>query len=323
MHDEFGNDVRPVFLLGVTQRTGTHLLDALLALHPECCFVGPRPVHDYWTFEDHVLQDADLLERYVTGTRRRWAPPWHGDRTVDGELLEGIGAGLFRGFTALGKPATGSIALLRTPSVQNLALVPKLFPEAQVIVVVRHPLAVAASGARSFGSAFRSSWPDQQTWLQQWRVGVRGLLAAYEELGGRRLLSVRFEDLVEKREMAVRMMLGFLDLDPDAYDFDAAAQIAVRGSSEQRHTKVNVDWQPSTAAAGFDPVQRGNGLPERQRRRLAAIAAPELRMLGYDPGVEVRMSDRVVAAASTRGLRLEQRILDGARPVWRRLRGTG
>ncbi|MGH9049525.1 MAG: sulfotransferase [Acidimicrobiia bacterium] len=174
MLDAFGNHVRPVFLLGVTQRTGTHLLEALLALHPECCFVGPRPVSDYWTFEDYLLQHAHLLERYATGTRRHWSAPWGGDRTVDATLLEGIGAGLFQAFTSLGKPATGSVALLRTPSVANLELVPKLFLDAQVIVVVRQPLAVAASGERSFGSAFRSSWPDEETWISEWRAGSAG-----------------------------------------------------------------------------------------------------------------------------------------------------
>ncbi len=146
--------------------------------------------------------------------------------------------------------------------------------------------------------------------------GVRRLLSAYEELGGRRLVSVRFEDLVENRETAVRMMLDFLDLDADDYDFDAAGGAVVRGASEQRKTRVNVDWQPSSADKDFDPVRRANDLPEHRRRRLAALVADELHALGYDPGIDVAFSDRLAAAASSRGLRFEQRLLERARPLW-------
>jgi hypothetical protein len=116
------------------------------------------------------------------------------------------------------------------------------------------------------------------------------------------------------------MMLGFLDLDAGEYDFDAANGAAVRGSSEQRRTSVNVNWQPSSAGTDFDPVRRADDLPDHRRRRLAALVADELHALGYDPGVDVTFSDRLAAAASTRGLRVEQVLLERVRPVWRAAR---
>lgn len=311
---------RPVFLLGVTQRTGTHLLEGLLELHPECCVVGPRPVAEYWSFEDFLLEHAELLERYVQETRKRWVWPWGSDHTIDDVLLAGLGTGLFNAFASLGKPPTGSVGLLRTPNVSNLALVPKLFPDAQVIVVVRDPLDVAASGQRSFGPAFRSNWTDAETWVFRWQAGVRQLFAGYEELGGRRLHSVRFEDLVADRSKVVRMLLRFLDLDADDYDFERAASLPVRGSSEARESSENVDWEPVAATDSFDPVGRSDVLPAAQRRRLSALVETEMKVLGYDPDVDLGTKDRLVAAASKRGLRIEQWLLDRTRPVARSMR---
>jgi hypothetical protein len=223
-------------------------------------------------------------------------------------------------FASLGTAPTGSIGLLRTPNVSNLALVPKLFPDAQVIVVVRNPLDVAASGQRSFGPAFRSNWTDAETWVYRWQKGVQTLFAAYEELGGRRLHSVRFEDLVEDRERVVRMLLRFLDLEADDYDFERAASLPIRGSSEVREASKTVDWEPVAATASFDPVGRRDALPAPQRRRLSALVETEMKVLGYDPDAGLGTKDRVVAAASKRGLRLEQWLLDRTRPVVRSVR---
>jgi hypothetical protein len=309
---------RPVFLLGVTQRTGTHLLEGLLEIHPECCVVGPRPVAEYWSFEDFLLEHADLLERYVQETRRHWVWPWGSDHTVDDVLLAGLGTGLLNAFASLGKTPTGSIGLLRTPNVSNLTLVPKLFPDAQVIVVVRDPLDVAASGQRSFGPAFRSNWNDAETWIYRWQAGVQALFAAYEELGGRRLHSVRFEDLVEDRDRVVRMLLRFLDLEAGDYDFERAASLPVRGSSEVRASSESVDWEPVAASEGFDPVGRSDVLPAAQRRRLSALVENEMKVLGYGGDVELGAEDRLRAAVSRTGLRAEQWILDRARRLRRR-----
>src|SRR5882724_659397 len=78
---------RPIFVLGMAPRTGTHFLANLLCIHPEC-EAGAIA-------EDSLLTEAQHLSKYVSGMIEQWT-------RVDGEpkpeladlLQESIGDGL-------------------------------------------------------------------------------------------------------------------------------------------------------------------------------------------------------------------------------------
>src|SRR5260370_30273030 len=61
--------------------------------------------------------------------------------------------------------------IMRTPSVQHLSRVFRLFPDARVLVLVRDPRSVVESGRAGFG------WTPE-TAMQLWAEGARTILAA-------------------------------------------------------------------------------------------------------------------------------------------------
>ena len=59
----------PIFILGISQRSGTNFLFNLLGLHPDCERVGP-------IWENFLLNDAQLLVDYADAVYRRWSADW-------------------------------------------------------------------------------------------------------------------------------------------------------------------------------------------------------------------------------------------------------
>jgi hypothetical protein len=117
-------------------RSGTNFLANLLVIHPDC---GSPKVH-----EDYLLAQAQHLERYVAGVCSHWKPEWELGQS---DVFAALGDGLLR---LLGQGVDRRRLVTKTPSVQNLPLVFKLFPQAQLLLLVRDGRAVAESGVKTF-----------------------------------------------------------------------------------------------------------------------------------------------------------------------------
>src|SRR5215468_5607685 len=81
---------RPVFILGIAERSGTTYLQDLLRLHPDCDVDGLE------LEEDHFVAYADLLVRYVRLASKHWKP-WWGPEQLQKErelVFQCIGDGL-------------------------------------------------------------------------------------------------------------------------------------------------------------------------------------------------------------------------------------
>src|SRR3546814_5864375 len=113
--------------------------------------------------EDYLLDNADLLDRYVERTRALWGPAWSGDDGLADTLAGGLGEGLLQSLESLlPTAARGKRLLVRSPSIGHLEVLPRLFPGVRAVVVVRDPRAVADSAVRSFGRLHRSTRPRSE-----------------------------------------------------------------------------------------------------------------------------------------------------------------
>lgn len=249
-------------------RSGTNFLSNLLCLHPDCA--APAPI-----LEDYTLHHADLLVRYGESVRQRWRPDWGVTEDLDGLLCQSLGNGVME-FLSL--RIGGRRLVTKTPSVRNLTTFFRLFPDQCLLILVRDGRDVVESLVKSFG--VNPEWA-----MRRWADAARAIVDfdGTSNHAGHRYLIVRYEDLWHNLRSELHRIFAFLELRADAYDFEAAANLPVRGSSVL-HSQANqtVHWNPVEKPADFDPIGRWRNWHPRQQERFDWIAGAYLAPLGYD-----------------------------------------
>ena len=132
-----------------------------------------------------------------------------------------IGAALGRGLLEMlwdHANGPGPCYITKTPRADQAQLFPWLFPDQRLILLVRDGKAVVESLVKSFRWSYAKA-------MQRWARGARSILRFdRDQRGGPcRYTIVRYEDLLTDLTGQMQRLLTFLDLDPAAYDFRAAA----------------------------------------------------------------------------------------------------
>jgi hypothetical protein len=272
----------PIFILGILQRSGTNYLNNLLLLHPDV-----KPPGLVW--EDFFLAHSDLLASYMESVQSSWPHQWV--EKVDTEfgphaLFKRIGNSLIDFMEAqyrnrLDKgvypaPERMPVNLVTaTPSVRNLHMFFDLFPNAAPIIIVRDGRALVESGVRSFG------W-DYDEGMRMWATGAQAIqdFCRNPKHEGRYLL-VRYEDLYTRTEEEMDKVLNFVGLDRSRYNFQAAQNLGVMGSSELVQAEGSLHWKSIDKSAGFNPLARASEWSSQLSSRFDWIAGEQMRALGY------------------------------------------
>lgn len=259
----------PVFVLGITGRSGTNYLRDLIALHPDCQKVR-API-----WEDFFLDEARPLVEFSESVRRRWKR-WDHDG-IGAELLSYLGLGLL---TFLSEGVEGRL-VTKTPSVRNLDHFFDLFPEAYLVVIVRDPRSVAYSASASFGA-------DYEGWARDW-ARAAATIASFQ---GKhhdhrdRFTVVRYEDLITLGRPAIEELLRFLELPESVYPFDEAVSLPPRGSSYLA-AQGEMHWLPTNEIEDFHPLRRWEDWPRDKIDRIQWLTSPHLEHFGYEK-IEIR-----------------------------------
>lgn len=287
MHPEplFASKQHPIFILGILQRSGTNYLNNLLLLHPDVQSPG-------LVWEDFFLAHSDLLVQYRESVERRWQPQWANDINTELQpqaLLRYIGNGLIdfmqaqyhvcqaRRIEPAAAPAPVSL-VTATPSVRNLHLFFDLFPNAAPIIIVRDGRAVVESGVRSFG------WNYDEA-MRMWANGARRIQDFCKQPAHQgRFLLVRYEDIYAQTRKTMSAILDFLQLDRSRFDFDAAENLGIMGSSELMSSEGRVHWKSIDKSADFNPLARASQWGPALNSRFSWIAGKNMAELGYELG---------------------------------------
>ncbi len=280
----------PVFILGITRRSGTTFLKALLCLHPDCYSGGV--IH-----EDFLLSNTHLLVRYANSVPENWSWHWvEGKECCSSDAMcRCIGNGLIS-FLEQQNPAVVASQIdsaksepdkpsglppkrlvTRTPSIKNLEHFFKFFPGACLLIIVRDGRSVAESGVKSFGwhyeDAFRS-WASAARTILNFDAGHKNTQHKY--------VIVKYEELHSDTEQQLRRIFEFLGLDSGKYDFNAAGKLPVLGSSELRDSsQEKIHWRPVEKSQDFDPSMRWSGWSRALHERFNRIAGGYLLEFGY------------------------------------------
>src|SRR5215469_12428162 len=260
----------PIMLLSAYPRSGSNYLENLLSLHPQC--------RRSKVPEDFFLANSDTLLNFCRSVADSWDDWWLERLGGPSRLAMHIGTALLR-FADPGpeeEDAVGDFRLtLRSPTTEGIATATTLFPDAQVLVVVRDGPATVESGRRSFG------WPYEEAMLA-WRESVRRILSFLASIDGHRCQLIRFEDLTADPAREVARILVFLGLDPALYPFNRVDEIPVFGSSSFGRTNgERVHWRPVPKDPSFDPLARAQSWPLHRLVRFSWLAGAEQRRLGY------------------------------------------
>ncbi len=254
----------PVFILGITQRSGTNLLYRALLEHPDC--VPARQPG-----EDFLVHGVDHLRRYVDSVAAQWNPEWD----LAGERAADLARALGRGWLAHLRPEGGAAAFVtKTPSVRGIAHVHRFLPEARVLALVRDGRDVAESGVRSFGWTYGEAF-------RRWGEAARELVSYLDGDAGPGVSLVRFEDLVREPAAEIERLLDVCGLQPARFDFQAAASLPVYGSSTARGSAEDIHWSPVPRSEGFDPVGRWSAWNDALRVRYDRACGAVAERLGY------------------------------------------
>lgn len=305
----------PIFIHGILPRSGTNFLWDLLLLHPDCV-PALDPVR-----EDLFLEHSDHLVAFAEAVRESWDPRWGAlGPEVPGRLDAALGEGLVSFLWA----DRGRRLVSKSPSVHHLERFFSYFPTARLLVLIRDGRAVTQSCMDTFGWEFERAaraWADAADEIARFQ-------RTHADRADRWRL-VRYEDLVEDLESALPPLLGFLGLDPEAYDMNAARDLPVRGSSTFFGPgRSSVHWDPVRRNESFSPNRRWASWTPQQRERFEWIAGRQLRAFGYeDPpapsppagaGARHRLLDTWWATRSLARL-ARTRLGAATRPLRRRL----
>jgi hypothetical protein len=245
-----------IFILGIMQRSGTNYLNNLLLLHPDCEYPGL------------VWEDYDYLKEYADSVYHSWSPLWKNKVTEimgHNPLLNCIGEGLCSFFSrqyesnsrpqlkstkkGTNREAKSPRIVTATPSVKSLQYFFQLFPCAHLLIVIRDGRAVVESGIKSFNWDFEHSarrWAEAAETIHEFDVYVEQ----------DRYLIVRYEDLYSNNSSEMTNIFSFLGLDIEKYDFDAAANLPVMGSSDLSDDKKKIHWNAGEKSPDFNPIDR-------------------------------------------------------------------
>ena len=193
-------DASPVFLFGF-QRSGTTLLDTVLGSHERV----------------HVMEELPVINRVIDHLSRHCGAYPDAVAGLSPAQLESLRQVYWREATALsGFDAAGGAMLLDKSPLHtvHLALLRRLFPQARLILALRHPYDVALScfmqdfTMNDFMTHFTSVAGVAQVYRR-----VMDLWLQYRELVDPDYFEMRYERLVEDPEAQLRAVVDYLDLD--------------------------------------------------------------------------------------------------------------
>lgn len=195
---------------------------------------------------------------------------WGTTQPLGSQLLRSLGDGLIDFLS--NDPERRVVT--KSPTIANLDLFFQL-PHAYLLLLIRDGRDVAASGMKTFGWGLREA-------ATSWAWGAAEVERFAEQHPGEAVRVVRYEDLVQDPQVALRDVLSFLHLPVDDYDLGELEEIPVRGSSTYfgaRRREIN--WEVLPRPRDFSPIGRWKSWSPSDITYFESIAGEQLARFGY------------------------------------------
>ena len=256
-----------IMIHGMTARTGTNYVYFLLQLHPDV--VACKPAHEFFLLQH--ASDVQCLQARFDRTH----PTVKSCMQAEGDMLPLLGSSVVNYLYSF--VPEGKRLLLKSPNVLFLNYFRAMFPEEQLLVLLRD--------GRDVVSSYRNSFPNTRfaDVCKIWDASAK-VVQAFDRLHANTFpyRQVRYEDATRSPEQFVRSVCEALGLNADRYPYEKIDQVPVLGSSEVR-VEGKWKWQEVKKPTGFDPIGRWKSWTVEEKAAFKAAAGESLRALGYAP----------------------------------------
>jgi hypothetical protein len=281
----------PLILLGVS-RSGTTLLRVILdrspgiAIPDESFFVPLLARrHRDPVDPDRFLDDLGRLPTLAAwGLRPRDVAPLLRREPATGEAI----AAVFEAYALkAGKPRWGD----KTPMyMRHLALLDRLFPQAQYVHLIRDGRDAAVSFLRMPAGTYTRTWAHPGSAAEfacLWCVEVAAARELGRRVGPSRYLEARYEELVSDPEATIRAICAFAELPFEAGMLEYAGEVDVSAKPHQQRllqppTTGVRDWRSELSPPEALAFERIAGVV------LAELGYPLLAPPAREPGPKER-----------------------------------
>jgi len=233
---------RYVFILGITQRSGTNFLIKLLEENNNIK-LSSHPG------EDFLVYSGDYLLQHFKTLASKWNDTWVGmDRAkrIEQYKME-IRKSILNYLRPDEKLKKNEFCVTKTPSAKNINKFFELFPNSKLVVLIRNGKNVVESCVKGFGWSYYQSmknYKENANYLKEF---------LQEQKDNRNFTLVKYEDLVSAKEETLKSLFKNLNIDDENYNY--TTDIPIYGSSFLKE-KGKITWDPQTPKTDFNPLDR-------------------------------------------------------------------
>jgi len=229
--------MNPIFIIGITGRSGTHYLKQLLKKHPEI-------ENNILKREDHFVSELNYLEQYVKNISYYWKRK---DKEHEDNIIRNLKIGLGNGIlSSVNKHNGENYYLLNTPYTHNIDLFPEYFPNKKLIIITRNAKDLVESGVRS------NFW-NYEEGLELWNRSAKRII---EFQKNNNPFIVKYEELFTDTNSKLIEICNYLNINTEDYPFEKLEDIPIQGSSDAKNKNDKWVYKNKNKSADFKPLSR-------------------------------------------------------------------
>ncbi len=233
--------MNPIFIVGITGRSGTNYLSRLLQTHPDCNVSSLNA-------EDFIIYGLDDLVKFSDKISNKWKKEWKYPKDTQDRLNKSLGDGMSM---FLENNTHSKCIVSKTPSTLNIDKFFDFFSEAKLIIIIRDAKSVVESGVKS------DFW-NYEMGFHIWNASAKRIHRFIEEQNSfsERFLLVKYEDLITSLNDEMVRILNFCSLSAEKFNMQEAANIKLLGTSLANQKDNKFVWKVIEDKSNFNPLNR-------------------------------------------------------------------
>jgi peptidoglycan/xylan/chitin deacetylase (PgdA/CDA1 family) len=204
--------MKRIFLVGAP-RSGTTILQSLLAAHPEIISFPESKFFHYLLYEEFATKLPSRLETFFRDEINR---PELLNNFDDNQNVENKASWFVRILDSLAMEENKSIWLEKTPEhIYFIEDIQSLIPDAKFIHILRNGMDTIASmyeATRNFSELWGGVW-DLEHCIERWKDAV---LTSHKYINNSYHILVKYEELIDNKRLILGNICDFLEIDYDS-----------------------------------------------------------------------------------------------------------
>ncbi len=232
------NKPKPIFIIGIAGRSGTHFIKQLLRKHPQIS-------NNILKREAHFISEINFLDLYVKNVTYYWQK---NQKQHENKIKNLLKINLANGIlNFLPKDNDKKYFVINTPYTDNLKYFPYYFKNHKLIIITRNAKDLVESGVRS------KFWSYEEG-LQLWNRSAKRILNLKKNYSN--FIIIKYEDLFTNPQKELIKIFDYLNLKSQNFPFKDIEKTPVQGSSDAKNNNKNWEYKNIEKPKNFKPLSR-------------------------------------------------------------------